>query len=112
MRLSIVFLVAFAAIALNGTISRRAVSAGPEDKSTAWPEPQSIDPRGRPDGQIAGKPARYYVFRVGDKWHLITTSRSRKARTATSSFKRISTTIWLSRSQPPASGSPAATLRA
>ncbi len=48
----------------------------PEASSDAWPEPEAIDPHGRPEGQIHAQAARFYVFRVKDQWHVITTSLS------------------------------------
>lgn len=47
-------------------------------KAAQWPRAESIDPSGRPKGQLNDQPARIYVFRDGRGWNIVTTYRKRK----------------------------------
>lgn len=73
--LALVFV--WAAGASGAPAPKGKAKAKPKPASDAWPEPEAINPRGRPEGQIHAEAARFYVFRVKDQWHVITTSKSK-----------------------------------
>ncbi len=72
---------AFPRCLVGGVLLLGAVAAfGAKDNSGSedWPASESIDPRGRPEGQIHNQSSRFYVFCVKDQWHVsITTKRGK-----------------------------------
>jgi hypothetical protein len=74
-RFSVVLLAVFLASA-GGAAGKQGGNGGSED----WPAAEKIDPRGRPQGQIHDKASRFYVFRTGNQWHVVTTSTRGKSK--------------------------------
>ena len=64
------------AVVVVGGLNYAAAQQKTDSKSAAdKPAIETVDPFGRPDGEINDQPARYYLWHDADGWHLRTTAR-------------------------------------